>query len=212
MDERIAKLKRKKVLLEEYKKGMMQKLFSQEIRFKDEDGNEFPDWSEVMLGDVLSYEQPTQYIVSSTDYNDNNPTPVLTAGKTFVLGYTHEDFDVYRDVPVIIFDDFTTASKYVDFAFKVKSSAMKILSPSGPESSLRFLFEALCMVRHRVGDEHKRFWISEFSKKVIPYPCQKEQEAIANALGVLDENVLVVRSQIEKAQDFKRGLLQKMFV
>ena len=87
------------------------------------------EWNEYELGELLSYEQPTPYIVESTDYNDKYKTPVLTAGKSFILGYTNETNGVYTALPVIIFDDFTTASQYVNFEFKVKSSAMKILTP-----------------------------------------------------------------------------------
>ena len=77
-------------------------------------------WKEYKLEELLSYEQPTPYIVESTDYDDNYKTPVLTAGKTFILGYTNETNGIYTDLPVIIFDDFTTASRYVNFEFKVK--------------------------------------------------------------------------------------------
>ena len=66
-------------------------------------------------------------MVTDTEYSEKGNIPVLTAGKTFVLGYTHEEHGIFRSLPVIIFDDFTTASKYVDFPFKAKSSAMKML-------------------------------------------------------------------------------------
>ena len=87
------------------------------------------EYKEYELGELLYYEQPTPYIVESTDYNDTYETPVLTAGKSFILGYTDEKEGIYDQLPVIIFDDFTTASQYVNFKFKVKSSAMKILTP-----------------------------------------------------------------------------------
>ena len=87
------------------------------------------EYKEYELGELLYYEQPTPYIVESTDYNDAYETPVLTAGKSFILGYTDEKEGIYDQLPVIIFDDFTTASQYVNFKFKVKSSAMKILTP-----------------------------------------------------------------------------------
>ena len=86
------------------------------------------NWTFVRLENVLIYEQPTPYIVESTDYNNSYPTPVLTAGKSFIIGYTNETSGIKTNLPVIIFDDFTTESKYVDFPFKVKSSAMKILT------------------------------------------------------------------------------------
>ena len=100
---------------------MMQKIFNQEIRFKDDNGEDFGDWEEKSLGECLDYEQPTNYIVESTEYNNDYKTPVLTAGKTFILGYTNEENGVFQtdNLPVIIFDDFTTATQFVDFPFKV---------------------------------------------------------------------------------------------
>ena len=85
-----------------------------------------PQWSGCIV-DTVDYIQPTPYLVASTNYSDDYSTPVLTAGKTFVLGYTNEINGIYSNLPVVIFDDFTTDSKFVDFPFKAKSSAMKIL-------------------------------------------------------------------------------------
>ena len=97
-------------------------------------------WVVKKLGEFLEYEQPTKYLVSDTEYNDNNNIPVLTAGKTFILGYTHEEFGIFKDgLPVIIFDDFTTAHKFVTFPFKAKSSAMKILKRKNEKVNLRFV-------------------------------------------------------------------------
>ena len=79
--------------------------------------------SYVEIGTSVNYEQPTKYIVNSTKYDDTYKTPVLTAGQTFVLGYTDETQGIYpasKENPVIIFDDFTGAFKWVDFPFKVK--------------------------------------------------------------------------------------------
>jgi len=141
IDERIDLLKEKKSLLEDYKKGIMQNIFSQEIRFKDDNGNDFEDWDNKTLGECLSFEQPTKYLVNSTDYNDAFETPVLTAGKTFILGYTDEVNGIYKkeELPVIIFDDFTTATQFVDFPFKAKSSAMKILKAK-EDINIKFVY------------------------------------------------------------------------
>lgn len=84
-------------------------------------------WAICRLEDIVDYEQPTAYIVNSTSYNDTYPIPVLTAGKSFIIGHTNEVEGIYSNLPCIIFDDFTTDSKLVEFSFKVKSSAMKIL-------------------------------------------------------------------------------------
>ena len=134
-------------------------------------------WSLCYLDDILDYEQPQAYIVNSTDYSDVYKTPVLTPGKSFVLGYTNEVSGLCNRLPVIIFDDFTTESRYVDFPFKVKSSAMKILRARGEEINLRYV--ALFMSITRLdSDTHKRYWISEYSKITVPIPPLREQDRI----------------------------------
>ena len=112
------------------------------------------------LGNVLSYEQPTNYIVESTDYDDSYNTPVLTAGKSFIIGYTNETAGIYTNLPVIIFDDFTTSSQYVDFPFKVKSSAMKILSVNHNIADLKYIYFFMQVVQFEAKN-HKRYWISQ---------------------------------------------------
>ena len=136
-------------------------------------------WTLCCLEDVLDYEQPQAYIVNSTDYSDDHKTPVLTPGKSFVLGYTNELSGICNHLPVIIFDDFTTESKYVDFPFKVKSSAMKILRARG-EINLKYVAIFMSITR-LVGDTHKRYWISEYSKIPIPIPPLREQGRIVLA-------------------------------
>lgn len=216
VDRKIQQLKRKQALLVQYKKGVVQQLFSQELRFKirTKAGElvEPPEWEEKRLGDVLNYEQPTKYIVQSTEYSDVYPTPVLTAGKTFILGYTDETNGIHRsDQPVIIFDDFTTANKFVDFPFKVKSSAMKILSCDPQNASIKFVYEAMQQIDYVVGD-HKRHWISIFEDIEIPFPCLQEQSRIAGFLMAMDAKVAGVAQAVAAAQRWKKGLLQQMFV
>ena len=145
-------------------------------------------WAICHLEDVIEYEQPTAYIVSSTNYSDSYPTPVLTAGKSFIIGYTDETAGVYNQLPCIIFDDFTTDSKYVDFPFKVKSSAMKILRV---HKDLNIEYVSFFMsVTRLIGDTHKRYWISEYSKLSIPLPPKNEQDRIVDSIkslyGLLD--------------------------
>ena len=212
VDKKIQLLEKKKEKLEQYKKGVMQKIFSREIRFKDENGNSFPDWDKKSFEELLDYEQPNKYIVESTAYNDEFNTPVLTAGKTFVLGYTDELEGIFNNLPVIIFDDFTMSNKYVDFPFKVKSGAMKILKPKTSSINLRFIFELMQTINYPSGEEHKRFWISEYSKIKINWPCIKEQKKIADFLSAIDNKIDTTSTQIDKTKVFKKGLLQQMFV
>ena len=140
-------------------------------------------WAICHLEDVIEYEQPTAYIVSSTNYSDSYPTPVLTAGKSFIIGFTDETAGVYNKLPCIIFDDFTTDSKYVDFPFKVKSSAMKILQV---HEGLNIEYVSFFMsVTRLIGDTHKRYWISEYSKLPIPLPPRNEQDRIVASIKSL---------------------------
>ena len=137
-------------------------------------------WAICKLEDITNYEQPTAYIVDSTDYDDNYPIPVLTAGKSFIIGYTNETDGIYSNLPCIIFDDFTTDSKLVNFPFKVKSSAMKILQVrTGLEIDYVSMFMS---VTRLIGDTHKRYWISEYSKLEIPIPPLAEQKRIVDAV------------------------------
>ena len=211
IDSKIEQLSKKQALLGEYKKGLMQQIFSQAIRFKADDGSDFPNWEEKKLGDILDYEQPTNYIVDSTEYDNSFDMPVLTAGKSFILGYTNETHKVFENIPVIIFDDFTTANKYVDFPFKVKSSAMKILKPKDSFVNIRLIFEFIQMLNFPIG-EHKRYWISEYQDLKIPFPSFEEQTKIANFLSSIDNKIEQVGKQLDESKQFKKALLQQMFV
>ena len=146
-------------------------------------GNVPSGWTFCRLEDIVEYEQPQEYIVQSTEYNPQYKTPVLTAGKSFIIGYTDETEGIFNDLPVIIFDDFTTDSKYVDFPFKVKSSAMKILHVK-EGINIQYVCQFMSITR-LIGDTHKRYWISEYSKIVIPVPPREEQDRIINKVNEL---------------------------
>ncbi|WP_297567935.1 restriction endonuclease subunit S [uncultured Haemophilus sp.] len=143
----------------------------------------------IPLGDVADYEQPTKYLVNSTVYNDNYPIPVLTAGKTFILGYTNEDEGIYfaSKSPVIIFDDFTTANKWVDFDFKAKSSAMKMITSKNEKFALlKYIYYWLnTLPNNQIDGDHKRQWISNYANKLIPIPPLSVQTEIVKILDTL---------------------------
>lgn len=162
--------------------------------------------SPVKLGDVLDYEQPSKYIVSSSEYDDNYDIPVLTAGQSFILGYTDETDGVYKASkknPTIIFDDFTTGYHWVDFDFKVKSSAMKMLRLRDNNSLLRYVFHSMALINY-VPYEHSRQWISKYSQFEIPLPHIKVQEEIVeildsftNLIDALNEELSLRQKQFE---------------
>lgn len=141
------------------------------------------------LDSIIRFEQPTKYIVKSTRYNDDYKTPVLTAGQTFILGYTDELENIYeasKENPVIIFDDFTGAFKWVDFPFKVKSSAMKILKEIPDKILLRYVYYQMSKISFS-SNEHKRLWISIYSQFRIPIPPLDVQYEIVRILDNFSE-------------------------
>ena len=156
---------------------------------------QLPDnWVYVSLVDIVDYEQPQPFIVNDTDYSEKYYTPVLTAGKSFILGYTNENFGVYNKLPVIIFDDFTTDSHLVNFPFKVKSSAMKILTV---KEGINVEYVSYFMsITRLVGDTHKRYWISEYSKLPIPLPPITEQDRIVLAVEKLNNQIDSIQNML----------------
>lgn len=164
------------------------------------DKSEIPSgWTIARFDDLLDYIQPTEFIVESTNYDDKYKTPVLTAGKSFIKGYTNETKGIFNSLPVIIFDDFTTATQFVDFPFKVKSSAMKILKPTSKLVNMKLAFYFMQTV-HIKSDTHKRYWISEYSKLPILLPPLKEQERIFSKLEEYFTNLDKGIESLEKAQ------------
>ena len=172
------------------------------------------DWVKCRFEDLLDYEQPTNYIVNSTEYDDSYETPVLTAGKSFIKGYTNEKDGIFDNFPTIIFDDFTTASQFVNFKFKVKSSAMKILVPTSDLINMKFVYYAMQVNKVR-SDTHKRYWISIYSKKEIFIPSVNEQimivQEIDSRLSVCDKVEESITESLEKAEALRQSILKKAF-
>ena len=174
---------------EQIKQGKIKRNKKESVIFKGSDnsyyekyGEKLPSgWVVTNFETLLSYEQPTNYIVKDTNYKSKYETPVLTAGKSFILGYTDEKENIFSELPVIIFDDFTTESKFVDFPFKVKSSAMKILHINTDLVLPKFAFY-LMQATQIDHDNHQRYWISTYSQEEIALPPLKEQERILSAL------------------------------
>lgn len=152
------------------------------------------------LGDILDYEQPTRYIVKSARYDSNADTPVLTAGQTFILGYTFEKDGIYKASkknPVIIFDDFTTSYHWVDFNFKVKSSAMKMLRPKPDfDGIFKYVLYAMGEI-HYSPQDHARQWISQYSKFKIPVPHPRVQEEIVRVLDAFTALEAELEAELE---------------
>lgn len=216
LDHLITLHQRKCEQTKELKKFMLQKMFPKkgeknpEIRFP----GFTDDWEQRKLGEILKYEQPSLYIVDNTDYDDSFLTPVLTAGQSFILGYTNETEGIKyasKENPVIIFDDFTTSSHLVDFPFKVKSSAMKLLSLRKNEDDIYFMVNTLKNIKY-IPASHERHWISIFSEFNIPIPCNNvEQQKIGEYFSNLDHLITLHQRKCEQLKELKKFMLQNMF-
>ena len=172
------------------------------------------EYKEYELGELLYYEQPTPYIVESTDYNDAYETPVLTAGKSFIIGYTDEKEGIYDQLPVIIFDDFTTASQYVNFKFKVKSSAMKILTPVTELVLPKYIYYRMQIINFD-HSTHKRYWIQQYSKIRVSVPPLSEQERIVARIeelfSQLDAGVETLKKTKAQLAVYRQAVLKEAF-
>ena len=169
---------------------------------------------EYKLGELLLYEQPGAYIVESTDYNDSYPIPVLTAGKSFILGYTNETTGIFDKLPVIIFDDFTTATQFVNFPFKVKSSAMKILHINTEFVLPKYIYYRLQII-HFDHSTHKRYWIQQYSKIKVEIPPLDEQKRIVTRIeelfSQLDSGVETLRKTKQQLAVYRQAVLKEAF-
>ena len=171
------------------------------------DGVEFRE-----LGDVVDYTQPTDFIVVNTNYDDKFDIPVLTAGQSFILGYTNEAFGIYEasKTAAIIFDDFTTAFRWVDFDFKVKSSAIKILNnKNDDETNFKFVYYAMKCIKFEPIN-HERHWISKYSKFKIPVPpmeVQREIVRILDSFTLLTAELTAELTARKKQYEFYRDFL-----
>ncbi len=171
--------------------------------------------TEYELGQLLIYEQPTAYIVESTEYNDNYKTPVLTAGKSFILGYTNETENIFDNLPVIIFDDFTTATQYVNFKFKVKSSAMKILHINTELVNPKYIYYRMQIIQFD-HSTHKRYWIQQYSKLKVQIPSLPEQKRIVDKIeelfSDLDNAVETLNATKSQLEVYRQAVIREAFI
>ena len=187
------------------KQATMQQLLTGKTRLPGFSGA----WETARISDLLAYRRPDPYIVQSTEYTEHGNIPVLTANKAFILGYTDEVSGICNNFPVIVFDDFTTDSKYATFPFKVKSSAIKLLYPKHVRVSLKYVFERMQLIDFPLGN-HKRFYISEYQNLELYAPDYDEQHAIAAVLSDIDAEITALEQRRDKTSSIKQGMMQQL--
>ncbi|WP_416738317.1 restriction endonuclease subunit S [Mycoplasma sp. 005V] len=198
--------------LQAVKQSLLDKMFASnnekvpKIRFKA-----FHEQLElVTLKNILEYERPDKYIENSP-LQKHGLIPVLTANKSFILGYSNENQKKYNKGRCIIFDDFTLDSKYVDFPFMVASSAIKILTPKSKSDNLYYYF---CLLNKTTFENqgHARHYISIISNTKIYIPSKgNERELIGKLFYSIDTLITAQETKLEKLNNIKQGLLEKMF-
>ncbi|WP_341490266.1 restriction endonuclease subunit S [Mesomycoplasma ovipneumoniae] len=169
-------------------------------------------WVKKRLGDVLKHEQSWKYIESSTKYF-NHGIPVLTPGKTFVLGYTKDTKNIKKaseNSPIILFDDFTTQSRFINFDFKVRSSALKLLINKNSEDNLYFHYLILQKIKYNVR-HHGRHWLPLFVNFAFFQPNWSEQQKISRLFETLENLVNKLEEKMSFLKNLKNGFTKKMF-
>ena len=206
LDKRIDAQRRLVESLKSYKRGVTKAIFNPNSVYQ----NCAESWRLRKVSELLSYEQPQKYIVQTEHYSSNYATPVLTANKGFILGYTNETTGVYDKGDVVIYDDFTMDMKYVDFPFKVKSSTIKFLTAK-PGNNLYFLF-CLLQSLSLTPEGHQRSYISKVEQMNVFVPSVDEQSRIA---GILKKVTVILERHefaLHKLEMLKAGLLNQLFI
>ncbi len=230
IDRKLSQLKRKKTLLEQYKKGVMQKIFSQQIRFRDDDGQAFPMWEKKRLGDVATFSKGKG--ISKSDISIDGEMECIRYGELYTI---------YSETIDEVNSRTNLKSKEL-----VLSEANDIIIPASGETQID-IATASCVLRagialggdlniiksenngvflsYYLNNKKKRdianlaqgisvvhLYSSQLSSLEIDIPLISEQTKIANFFSAIDNKISHTQTQIEKAERWKRGLLQKMFV
>jgi type I restriction enzyme S subunit len=209
IDEKQNLLKEKKALLEDYKKGIMQKIFNQEIRFKDDNGIDFEDWEEKSFKSTLKSIATKKHQIQSSEIFEEGKYPVIDQGKKMVAGFSDNLNNLFNDYPIIVFGDHTTILKYIDFDFIVGADGTKLLKNINNDN-LKYLYYNL--IYNNVEQEGYKRHFSILSEISLQIPSTNEQIKIANFLSAIDKKIELVSNQIQDTQEYKKGLLQQMFV
>ena len=209
LDKRVEQQEQKIALLKDYKKAMMKKIFSQKIRFKDENGNDYPDWEEKKFLNIFFSIPSRAYQIFKTEIFSNGKIPVVDQGKKKVAGYSNEIKKICDKTPCIVFGDHTTELKYIDFPFIIGADGTKILRNHIANSTL-FLYYLL--LENNVEQEGYKRHFSILTKKSFDIPMIKEQEKIASFLSTIDFNIEKQEGILENLKNQKGVLLHKMFI
>ncbi len=235
IDQKISQLKQKKTLLEQYKKGVMQKIFSQKIRFRDDNGQEFPMWEKKKLGDIGDFKNGINkgkedfgFGIPFINLMDVFGKPIISNSELDLVNATEKEVELYalkkgdvlfirssvkregvgetslvlEDLNNIVYSGFLIRFRDTKISLSLK---FKIYCFSNSLFRKKLISMSTTSANTNINQE-------SLSELIIEIPCTEEQTKIANFLSSIDDKINHIQNQIEKAELWKKGLLQKMFV
>lgn len=211
LDRQIELEEKKLELLEQQKRGYMQKIFSQQLRFKDEKGNDYPKWIFKKFEEIFKVVPSKKYQIKSSEIEDNASIPVIDQGQNLILGFSNNKEKVFNDFKnVIIYGDHTTVIKRSDKPFIIGGDGVKLLT-SKVDSDISYLYNALQYFNVK-SEGYKRHFSILKNKDFYISTSIEEQKRIANIFNKLDKYIEKQFAKVELLKQRKQGLLQKMFV
>lgn len=210
IDKKISLTEEKLELFREYKKGVMQKIFLQELRFKDSNGNDYPEWEEKRFDEVYTTVSNKEFQIKNSEILNIGKYRVIDQGKEKIAGYSNNELKVFKDIPIIVYGDHTTNIKFVDFNFILGGDGTKLLTTKN-QRHLKFLYFALD--NYNITPEGYKRHFSILKEIILYIPSSlEEQKKIADFLSSIDSKLESIEKELEGLKEFKKGLLQQMFV
>ncbi|NFI54969.1 restriction endonuclease subunit S [Clostridium botulinum] len=211
MDKKIQKQQEKVEALKDYKKCMMQKIFSQEIRFKGENGEEYPEWKVRSFEELYLSISTKNYQIKSSEIQKEGALEVIDQGKEFICGFTNSIDKVFNQLPVIIYGDHTTNVKFRDKEFVVGADGTKLLTNKNKDNNLKFLYYVLYFNNIKPEGYKRHFSILKQLNLNIASSLE-EQQKISTFLSTLDKKLEKEQEKLDSLNQWKKGLLQQMFI
>lgn len=209
VDKRIELLENKKNLLETYKKGVMKKIFNQEIRFKDDNGSDFPYWEEKKLGDITN-KKSSNISANSIESNEGNYTIYGATGELKEVDF----FEMNTPYISIVKDGSGVGRVKLCKPYSSVLGTLDIIT-NNETSDLNFIYQFLTktsFLKFVTGSSIPHIYYKDYSKLKLSVPSIKEQEKISKFMSSIDSQIELLVTQIDKSKTWKKGLLQKMFV
>ncbi|NOU24103.1 MAG: restriction endonuclease subunit S [Methylotenera sp.] len=233
VDEKITQLTQKHDLLNQYKNGVMQQIFSQELRFKDDDGQDFPEWQESCIGEVASFikdgthgtHQDTvdgEYLLLSAKnikdggiyYDESDRKISKLEFQSIYKNYKLHDGDVLLSVVGTIGRVAIYSSEFKNVAFQRSVAFFRFNNQNSQFIAQLFTAKQFQndLITNQVVSAQAGIYLGDLSKIKVKLPCLTEQTKIANLLTTIDEKITATKTQAQAVKQYKHGLLQQMFV